>query len=72
MEVDVEILDVTDDEARMLLLSIDPLAALAQTQEQIHHRLLDMSRSSVRSWPPRGEPPPTDAWRRPGRRHGWR
>jgi hypothetical protein len=29
MEVDVEILDVNDDEARALLLSIDPLAALA-------------------------------------------
>jgi hypothetical protein len=43
MEVDVEILDVTDDEARMLLLSIDPLAALAQTQEQIHQRLLDLT-----------------------------
>src|SRR5260370_16461921 len=27
--IDVEILDVTDDEARKLLLSIDPLAALA-------------------------------------------
>jgi hypothetical protein len=39
--VDVEILDVTDDEARMLLLSIDPLAGLAQTQEQIHQRLLE-------------------------------
>jgi hypothetical protein len=40
MEVDVEILDVTEDEARALLLSIDPLAALAQTQEQLHDRLL--------------------------------
>jgi hypothetical protein len=29
MEVDVEVLDVSDDEARKLLLSIDPLAALA-------------------------------------------
>jgi hypothetical protein len=29
LEVDVELLDLTDDEARMLLLSIDPLAALA-------------------------------------------
>jgi hypothetical protein len=41
MEVDVEILDVTDDEARALLLSIDPLAALAETQAQIHKRLLE-------------------------------
>src|SRR3954447_22967445 len=32
MEVDVEVLDVSDDEARALLLSIDPLAALAETQ----------------------------------------
>src|SRR5438552_8418634 len=30
MEVDVEVLDVNEDEARALLLSIDPLAALAQ------------------------------------------
>ncbi len=43
MEVDVEILDVTEDEARALLLSIDPLAALAQTQEQIHQRLLEIA-----------------------------
>jgi hypothetical protein len=40
MEVEVEILDVTEEEARALLLSIDPLAALAQTQAQIHQRLL--------------------------------
>src|SRR5215216_1430979 len=32
MEVDVEVLNVHEDEARVLLLSIDPLAALAQTQ----------------------------------------
>ena len=43
MEVDVEILDVTDEEARTLLLTIDPLAALAQTQEQIHRRLLELA-----------------------------
>src|SRR6266851_497639 len=29
MEVEVEVLDVSDDEARALLLSIDPLAELA-------------------------------------------
>ncbi len=45
MEVDVEILDVTDEEARALLLSIDPLAALAETQEQIHRRLLELTPS---------------------------
>src|SRR5262245_4611076 len=43
MEVDVEVLDVTDDEARALLLSIDPLAALAQTQEQLRDRLLELA-----------------------------
>src|SRR5439155_23869409 len=43
MEVDVEVLDVNDDEARSLLLSIDPLAALAQMQEQVHRRLLEIT-----------------------------
>jgi hypothetical protein len=42
MEVEVEILDVDDDEARMLLLSIDPLAALAEQQEQLRDRLLEL------------------------------
>jgi len=45
MEVDVEILDVTEEEARKLLLTIDPLAALAETQEQLHQRLLEMTPS---------------------------
>src|SRR6516162_6096068 len=43
MEVVVEILDVTEEEARVLLLSIDPLAALALTQEQLHDRLLEVT-----------------------------
>lgn len=43
MEVDVEILDVTEEEARALLLSIDPLAALAETQRQLHDRLLEIT-----------------------------
>src|SRR5438067_13370432 len=43
MEVDVEVLDVNDDEARALLLSIDPLAALAETQTQLHDRLLELT-----------------------------
>ena len=43
MEVDVEVLDVNDDEARALLLSIDPLAALAETQAQLHDRLLELT-----------------------------
>ena len=43
MEVDVEVLDVNDEEARALLLSIDPLAALAETQTQLHDRLLELT-----------------------------
>jgi hypothetical protein len=43
MEVEVEVLDVTDDEARALLLSIDPLAALALTQEQLRDRLQELT-----------------------------
>src|ERR1700730_1205163 len=43
LEVDVEVLDVNDDEARALLLSIDPLAALAETQTQLHARLLELT-----------------------------
>jgi hypothetical protein len=43
MEVDVEILDVTDAEARALLLSIDPLAALAETQAQVHEQLRELT-----------------------------
>jgi hypothetical protein len=48
MEVDVEVLDVTEEEARTLLLSLDPLAALAQTQHELHQRLLELT------------PPPAD------------
>jgi hypothetical protein len=43
MEVDVEILDVNDEEARTLLLSLDPLAALAETQAQFHDRLMSLT-----------------------------
>jgi hypothetical protein len=43
MEVEVEVLDVSDEEARALLLSIDPLAALAERQEQLHARLLELT-----------------------------
>jgi hypothetical protein len=39
MEVEVEVLDVSEEEARTLLMSIDPLAALAETQEQLRQRL---------------------------------
>ena len=43
MEVDVEVLDVSEEEARKLLLTIDPLASLAEEQEQIRQRLLDIT-----------------------------
>ena len=43
MEVEVEVLDVNEEEARKLLLTIDPLASLALQQEQIHQRLLDIT-----------------------------
>jgi hypothetical protein len=43
MEVEVEILDVSDEEARALLLSIDPLAELAVQQEELQTRLLEMT-----------------------------
>jgi hypothetical protein len=54
MEVEVEVLDVSEEEARTLLLSIDPLAALAQEQEQLRQRLEEIA-----------PPPPDDlraAW----------
>jgi len=43
MEVDVEVLDVDDAEARALLLSIDPLAELAQTQQALQRRLIELT-----------------------------
>jgi hypothetical protein len=43
MPVEVEILDVNDEEARTLLLSIDPLAALAETQQALHDRLMEVA-----------------------------
>jgi hypothetical protein len=55
MAVDVEVLDVNEEEARALLLSIDPLSALAQTQEQIHQRLMEFT--------PAPEPELDAAWR---------
>jgi ParB-like chromosome segregation protein Spo0J len=36
MDVLVEILDVTEEEARKLLLTVDPLAMLAATDEEVH------------------------------------
>jgi hypothetical protein len=46
MEVDVEILDVNDMEARQLLLSMDHLAALAETDASLHTRLLELTPTS--------------------------
>jgi hypothetical protein len=43
MEVDVEVLDVTEEEARKLLLTIEPFAALALTQEQIQEWLREIT-----------------------------
>src|SRR3954451_2475712 len=43
MEVEVEVLDVSEDEARALLLSIDPLAELATVQEQLRDRLMEVA-----------------------------
>jgi hypothetical protein len=42
-EVEVEVLDVSDEEARALLLSLDPLAELALMQEQLHARLRQLT-----------------------------
>src|SRR5688500_13342488 len=39
MEVEVEVLDVDEAEARELLLSIDPLVQLGQMQQQLYERL---------------------------------
>jgi hypothetical protein len=43
MEVEVEALDVTDEEAWALLLSIDPLAERAASQEQLQARLCELT-----------------------------
>jgi hypothetical protein len=43
LEVEALVLDVTEEEARTLLLSIDPLAALADTQAQLRDRLQELA-----------------------------
>src|SRR6516162_716547 len=43
MEVEVEVLDVTDEEARKLLLSIDPLAQLADYDHTTLDRLRQLT-----------------------------
>jgi hypothetical protein len=42
-DMEVEVLDVTDDEARALLLRIDPQAELAASQEQLLARLCELT-----------------------------
>jgi hypothetical protein len=42
----------------VLLLSIDPLASLAETQEQLHQRLLDLTPVDAADSAPPGKPPP--------------
>jgi predicted RNA-binding protein with RPS1 domain len=42
-EIDVEVLDVNDEEARKLLLSIDPLAAIADYDQQALNTLRDVA-----------------------------
>ena len=39
MEVTVEILDVSEEEACKLLLTVDPIAVIARTDEEVHARL---------------------------------
>jgi hypothetical protein len=60
MVVDVEILDVTEEEARALLLSIDPLVELGQMQEQLYDRL--------RQHTPARDPGLADMWEEAARR----
>ncbi len=48
MEVEAEVLDVTEDEARTLRLSIDPLAALAETQQQLRDRVQELAPEELR------------------------
>jgi ParB-like chromosome segregation protein Spo0J len=45
MLVTVEVLDVSDEEARKLLLTIDPLAALADSDGEVLARLAEITRA---------------------------
>jgi hypothetical protein len=47
MEVEVEVLDVNESEARELLLSIDPLAQLGQMQTQLYDRLREQTTTTA-------------------------
>jgi hypothetical protein len=50
MEVDVNVLDGSDEKGRTLLLSIDPLAALAQTQERLMELAPPISEELQAAW----------------------
>jgi hypothetical protein len=45
MDVVVEVLDVTEEEARHLLLTIDPLAEFARTNRDVHRQLRERTRT---------------------------
>jgi hypothetical protein len=46
LEVDVEVLDVNEEEARTLLLSLDPLARLAEHDQQVLANLRSLTHTS--------------------------
>jgi hypothetical protein len=65
LEVTVEVLDVTEEEARKLLLSIDPLAALAETDTAVVRELTALTQADAqilndlwRRLAEQSEPPP--------------
>ncbi len=62
MEVEVEVLDVTDEEARKLLLSIDPLAMMAETDREAAAQLAALtdtdSEALAEMWEQLKEKPP--------------
>lgn len=45
LEVTVELLNVTEEEANKLLLTIDPICALAQTDHEAHDRVRALART---------------------------
>jgi hypothetical protein len=61
-EVEVEIVDLSEAEARVLLLSLDPLAALAGRDEEVHARLVQQTPSDEQAlaelWHVAQAPPP--------------
>jgi hypothetical protein len=71
-ELAVEILDVTDEEANVLLLGIDPLAALARAQHELQTRLMELtptvSPELRRLWESAATTALDDPLERPGKR----